>query len=133
MRDDPLEPWMDEYHGINKGEDGLMRHPLLNDPLLRAVLARPRAESGPDVAAWRLRRAEVLYFFAMGYAGDGPQFLDIRSQGHGYARSAVRLTPDDIGYPNGEDYYLAADWGPFELWLWNNRNDLEAELLALAK
>jgi hypothetical protein len=53
--------------------------------------------------------------FMDGYAGDGPDLLDIRSQGYGADDDWDGLTPDDVT-EDTDTAFVWQKWEPLELW-----------------
>lgn len=91
---------------------------------VKAILARPLTGTGGGIP---LTKGEVLMLFADGYAGDGPDLLDVRSQGYGDDDDWDGLTKEDVGGGDEDDdtenFYVADDWAPFELFpdeFWKN-------------
>lgn len=93
-----------------------MKTPEYSD-VVQTILARPRNGSGGGIP---LTRGEVAMLFLDGYAGDGPNLLDIRSQGYGEDNDWDGLTYDDVldntnEFP-GEAALVWTKWEPLELW-----------------
>jgi hypothetical protein len=61
--------------------------------VVKTILARPRNGSGGGIP---LTRGEVAMLFLDGHAGDGPELLDIRSQGYGDDYDWDGLTVEDV-------------------------------------
>jgi hypothetical protein len=81
--------------------------------VVKTILARPRIGAGGGIP---LTRGEVAMLFLDGYAGDGPNLLDIRSQGYGDDNERDGLTDEDVL----EDFHTAfvwTKWEPLELWV----------------
>lgn len=79
--------------------------------VVKTILKRPRNGSGGGVP---LTRGEVAMLFLDGYAGDGPNLLDIRSQGYGDDNEWDGLTTDDV-LEDIDTAFVWTKWEPFEL------------------
>lgn len=80
--------------------------------VVRTILARPRNGPGGGIP---LTRGEVAMLFLDGYAGDGPNLLDIRSQGYGEHNDWDGLTIDDV-LEDDDTAFVWTKWEPLELW-----------------
>lgn len=80
--------------------------------VVQIILARPRNGSGGGIP---LTRGEVAMLFLDGYAGDGPDLLDIRSQGYGDDYDWDGLTVDDV-IEDENTAFVWEKWEPLELW-----------------
>ncbi|MCC6824974.1 MAG: hypothetical protein IT172_04440 [Acidobacteria bacterium] len=91
-----------------------MEKPEFSD-VVKTILARPRTGIGGGIP---LSRGEVAMLFLDGRAGDGPELLDIRSQGYGEDNLWHGLTAADVfSTDEGTDAaFIWSKWEPFELW-----------------
>lgn len=80
--------------------------------VVKTILARPRTGSGGGIP---LTRGEVAMLFLDGHAGDGPDLLDIRSQGYSDDYDWDGLTVDDI-IEDENTAFVWEKWEPLELW-----------------
>lgn len=80
--------------------------------VVRTILARPRNGVGGGIP---LTRGEVAMLFLDGYAGDGPELLDVRSQGYGDDNDWHGLTPDDV-LEDENTAFVWSKWEPIEAW-----------------
>ncbi len=83
-----------------------------NSDMVQTILARPRNGSGGGIP---LTRGEVAMLFLDGYAGDGSDLLDIRSQGYGDDYDWDGLTVDDV-IEDENTAFVWEKWEPLELW-----------------
>ena len=67
--------------------------------VVQTILARPLNGAGGSIP---LTRGEVAMLFLDGYAGDGPDLLDIRSQGYGDDDDWDGLTTEDVLEDTGD-------------------------------
>ncbi|MCC7306436.1 MAG: hypothetical protein IT173_02630 [Acidobacteria bacterium] len=84
--------------------------------VVKTILARPRNGAGGGIP---LTRGEAAMLFFDGYAGDGPELLDVRALGyaddelwHGLTHSDVFSTDHD-----SDAAFIWSKWPPLELWL----------------
>ena len=80
--------------------------------VVNIILARPKSGSGGGIP---LTPGEVAMLFLDGYAGDGPGFLDIRSQGYGEDDDWDGLTTEDV-IEDLDTAFVWEKWEPLELW-----------------
>jgi|GEM_PF-4927537 len=83
--------------------------------VVQTILARTERGSGGGIP---LTRGEVAMLFIDGHAGDGPDLLDIRSQGYGEDDDWDGLTHEDI-FSTAEGpaaAFVWCKWEPLELW-----------------
>lgn len=80
--------------------------------VVKTILARPRTRIGGGIP---LSRGEVAMLFLDGRAGDGPELLDIRSQGYGEDNLWHGLTAADV-LEDSDTAFVWSKWEPFELW-----------------
>lgn len=85
--------------------------PPISD-VVQTILARPRIGNGGGIP---LTRGEVAMLFLDGYAGDGPNWLDIRSQGYGEDDDWDGLTTEDV-LEDEDTAFVWTKWEPLELW-----------------
>ena len=81
--------------------------------VIQTILARPRDGTGDGIP---LTRGEVAMLFLDGYAGDGPNLLDIRSQGYGDDDDWDGLTYKDV-LEDADTAFVWEKWEPLELWV----------------
>ncbi|MBK8465465.1 MAG: hypothetical protein IPL32_06505 [Chloracidobacterium sp.] len=81
--------------------------------VVKTILARPATGAGGGIP---LTRGEVAMLFLDGYAGDGPNLLDIRSQGYGDDSDWDGLTDEDV-LEDKDFAFVWTKWEPLELWL----------------
>jgi hypothetical protein len=99
-----------EYKKVN-----LPRKPKIPKELsdiVQTILKRPRTGTGGGIP---LTRGEVAMLFLDGYAGDGPDLLDIRSQGYGNDDDGDGLTDEDV-MEDSNTVFVWSKWEPLELW-----------------
>lgn len=89
----------------------LKPQPTYSD-VVRTILARPKTSDGGGIP---LTRGEVAMLFLDGYAGDGPNQLDIRSQGYGDDDDWDGLTDEDV-LEDEDTAFVWTKWEPLELW-----------------
>jgi hypothetical protein len=80
--------------------------------VVQTILARPRTGSGGGIP---LIRGEVAMLFLDGHAGDGPDLLDIRSQGYGDDYDWDGLTTEDV-LEDEDNAFVWTKWERLELW-----------------
>lgn len=80
--------------------------------VIQTILGRERNGSGGGIP---LTRGEVAMLFLDGYAGDGPDLLDIRSQGYGDDYDWDGLAVDDV-LEDEDTAFVWTKWEPLELW-----------------
>lgn len=80
--------------------------------VVQTILARPRTGDGGGIP---LTRGEVAMLFLDGYAGDGPNLFDIRSQGYGEDDDWDGLTVSDV-IEDDDTVFVWEKWEPLELW-----------------
>lgn len=86
--------------------------PKEHSDIVQTILKRPRTGTGGGIP---LTRGEVAMLFLDGYAGDGPDLLDIRSQGYGADDDWDGLTEDDV-LEDSDTEFIWSKWEPLELW-----------------
>lgn len=80
--------------------------------VVKTILARPCDGSGGGIP---LTRGEVAMLFLDGWAGDGPNLLDVRSQGYGDDDDWDGLTDEDV-LEDENTAFVWTKWDPLELW-----------------
>jgi hypothetical protein len=80
--------------------------------VVKTILARAKTGNGCGIP---LTRGEVAMLFLDGYAGDGPNLLDIRSQGYGDDDDWDGLTDEDV-IEEEDTAFVWTKWEPLELW-----------------
>lgn len=80
--------------------------------VVKTILKRPRNGPGGGIP---LTRGEVVMLFLDGYAGDGPNLLDIRSQGYGSDDDWEGLTTEDV-LEDEDTAFVWTKWELLELW-----------------
>ena len=88
---------------------GTATHP----DVVQTILARSQSGSGGGIP---LTRGEVAMLFLDGYAGDGPDLLDIRSQGYGDDDDWDGLAVEDV-LEDEDTAFVWTKWEPMELWV----------------
>lgn len=96
--------------GFEKAEFIVEKKPYSD--VVKTILKRPRNGAGGGIP---LTRGEVAMLFIDGYAGDHPNLLDVRSQGHGEDDEWDGLTDEDI-IEDHNTTYVSTTWEPLELW-----------------
>ncbi|MBX3283277.1 MAG: hypothetical protein KF756_12450 [Acidobacteria bacterium] len=91
-----------------------MKLPEYSDTV-KGILARPRNGSGGGIP---ITRGEAAMLFLDGYAGDGPNLLDVRSQGYGDDQDWHGLTREDVFGPDqdSDTAFIWSRWEPLEIW-----------------
>lgn len=98
-------------HKNPKKSNSAKPQPSYSD-VVRTILARPHIGDGGGIP---LTRGEVAMLFLDGYAGDGPNLLDVRSQGYGDDDDWDGLTTEDV-LEDEDTAFVWTKWEPIELW-----------------
>lgn len=80
--------------------------------VVRTILSRAQNGAGGGIP---LTRGEVAMLFIDGYAGEGVDLLDVRSQGYGEDDLWDGLTENDV-IEDEDTAFVWTKWEPLELW-----------------
>ena len=83
--------------------------------VVKTILARPQDGAGGGIP---VTRGEAAMLFFDGYAGDGPDLLDVRSLGYAHDEQWHGLTHSDIFSTDhaSDAAFIWSKWPPLELW-----------------